>query len=372
MTLRGEGRFFSFTSSIDRFGHCIIEVEPLPAGSGIIFENAVDPALVPMEFVPAVEEGVRLGAAETNLPFGDMLVRLVGGSHRHDSWDIGYKIAGERAILSTRLLVVHSLGWRTHLMFYSDIAHPKQADYLTIRTPENPTHHWGNFLLFDKPPQPGDLTRWEAAFACEIGPPETTAHKAFGWDTTNDENDDSQAFIDAGYSLNNEVVLAAQAKDLVRPVRFSETVEVRALKKTDAEWEAALQNRIACKGDAFSDNEGYREFKKKQKARYRYMASVGRGNWYGAFLNGRLVGDCGLFWTGDKTLARFQGVGVHPDFRRQGICGAMLWRIAHQAFAQTPNALLVIVADANSPPQAIYQSLGFQVVEKQMSLEKAI
>ena len=375
MTFRGEGLVKSspFSASA-HYGHCIIDIEPLPLWLGVVFENVVDRKTIPPLFATHIEAGIRNDVQENGCPFVGMGVRLVGGSwHFVDSRERDYEQAGVMALRSTYPFAARSLGWQTHLIFPAfegQIDRPDNTEYLAVRTPENPTYHWGNFLLFDKPPKPGDLPRWEAAFAKEIGPPETIPHIAFGWDTTNGEISDVQAFTDAGYSFNDEVVLAAQATDLLRPARFNESVEIRTL-NAEREWEAAIDNQIACRGGDSNDKAGYRVFKEKQFARYRRMAYEKRGNWYGAFLNGRLVGDCGLFWAGDKTLARFQGVGVHPDFRRQGICGAMLWRITHQVFTRTPDALLVIVADANSRAQAIYQSLGFQIVEKQMSLEKS-
>ena len=45
----------------------------------------------------------------------------------------------------------------------------RREDHLVVRSPRNPLHHWGNFLLFDEPPEAGDGERWEALFRAEFG-----------------------------------------------------------------------------------------------------------------------------------------------------------------------------------------------------------
>jgi hypothetical protein len=47
------------------------------------------------------------------------------------------------------------------------------AGHLVVRSPGNPMHWWGNFLIFDEPPQAGDGPRWEAAFAAAFPRPAT-------------------------------------------------------------------------------------------------------------------------------------------------------------------------------------------------------
>ena len=48
---------------------------------------------------------------------------------------------------------IQSLGYRTDLFFPRfDGEVTDRGDYIVIRTPSNPTYHWGNFLLFNQPP----------------------------------------------------------------------------------------------------------------------------------------------------------------------------------------------------------------------------
>ena len=45
----------------------------------------------------------------------------------------------------------------------------RRNGYLLIRSPANPTHYWGNLLLFEDAPAPGDGDRWEKLFDAAFG-----------------------------------------------------------------------------------------------------------------------------------------------------------------------------------------------------------
>lgn len=112
--------------------------------------------------------------------------------------------------------------------------------------------------------------------------------------------------------------------------------------------------------------EGYRAFKERQMARYRGMVRAGLGHWFGAFLEGRLVADLGVFRDGE--LGRFQSVGTHPNFRRRGICGTLVYRAASYAYEAMGIRTLVMVADEHYHAARIYESVGFRPTEKQRGL----
>jgi len=97
---RAEGRFVRQSGGRGQFGHVWLTLEPLTAGSGVIFANKIVGGAVPKEFIPAVEKGVR-EAASTGVmgyPMVDLLVQLVNGSfHEVDSSERAFQIAGSMA-----------------------------------------------------------------------------------------------------------------------------------------------------------------------------------------------------------------------------------------------------------------------------------
>jgi elongation factor G len=97
----GEGKFIRQTGGRGQYGHVKIEIEPLPPGSGFEFVDDIFGGVVPKEFIPAVEEGVR-EAMERGVLAGyemvDVRVRLFDGSyHEVDSSELAFKIAGSLA-----------------------------------------------------------------------------------------------------------------------------------------------------------------------------------------------------------------------------------------------------------------------------------
>lgn len=98
---RVEGRFVKQTGGRGQYGHVIISLEPAEPGSGIIFEDAIVGGVIPREFIPAVEKGIR-EAAESGViagyPVTDVKVRLYDGSyHEVDSSEMAFKVAASMA-----------------------------------------------------------------------------------------------------------------------------------------------------------------------------------------------------------------------------------------------------------------------------------
>jgi elongation factor G len=95
---KAEGRFIRQTGGSGQYGHCWIEMEPLPAGSGFVFENKTVGGSIPKEYIPACEKGIREGLIAGVLagyPVVDIKVSLTEGSyHEVDSNENAFKQAG--------------------------------------------------------------------------------------------------------------------------------------------------------------------------------------------------------------------------------------------------------------------------------------
>lgn len=261
-------------------------------------------------------------------------------------------------------MYLRSLGYRTDLIFArfsGQIA--DRGDCLAVRTPGNPGFYWGNFLLFRDPPGADAVPAWTLRFHEEIASRQPADHLAFGWDSPEGERGVVEPFLEAGFILNEHVVLTAEA--VSPPPHPSGEVAIRPL-ATDADWMQALENQVACHAAKFPGAE-YRRFKARQMEEYRRMAEAGLGAWLGAFLEGRLVADLGVFADGE--VARFQAVETHPDFRRRGICGTLVYAGAQHALSALGARRLVMVADEHYHAARIYESLGFRATERQLGLE---
>ncbi len=105
-TIRGssksEGKFIRQTGGRGQYGHVFLEVEPLGKGKGFEFVNKIVGGVIPKEYIPAVEKGVK-EALDTGVlagyPVVDVKVTLYDGSyHEVDSSEIAFKIAGSMAV----------------------------------------------------------------------------------------------------------------------------------------------------------------------------------------------------------------------------------------------------------------------------------
>lgn len=98
---KAEGRYIRQTGGRGQYGHVWLEVEPLERGQGYEFVDRIVGGVVPREFIPAVDAGVKEAMENGVLagyPTVDVRTSLVDGSyHEVDSSEIAFKIAGAQA-----------------------------------------------------------------------------------------------------------------------------------------------------------------------------------------------------------------------------------------------------------------------------------
>jgi len=98
---RAECRYVKQSGGRGQYGHVVLELQPGEPGSGITFENKIIGGVIPREYIPGVEKGVR-EAAEAGVvagyPVTDIKISLYDGSyHEVDSNEMAFKIAGSIA-----------------------------------------------------------------------------------------------------------------------------------------------------------------------------------------------------------------------------------------------------------------------------------
>lgn len=97
-----EYRLVRQTGGHGQFAHVILEMEPLPPGTGYQFEDRLRGTSIPRKFVPAIEAGIRDGMQRGVLaqnPMVDIKVTLVDGNyHEVDSSDMAFRTAASIAV----------------------------------------------------------------------------------------------------------------------------------------------------------------------------------------------------------------------------------------------------------------------------------
>ncbi|MGH8354980.1 MAG: elongation factor G, partial [Pseudomonas sp.] len=100
----GHHRHKKQSGGAGQFGEVFLRVEPLPRGAGFEFVDAVKGGVIPGQFIPSVEKGVRAmlaGGPLAGYPVQDVKVTVYDGkSHAVDSKDVAFQAAGRKAMLA--------------------------------------------------------------------------------------------------------------------------------------------------------------------------------------------------------------------------------------------------------------------------------
>jgi ribosomal protein S18 acetylase RimI-like enzyme len=253
---------------------------------------------------------------------------------------------------------IRSLAFRTDLALLAQSGSlvDERDDCLVVRTPDNPTFYWGNFLLLREPPEAAQP--WLARFETELP---DARHRAFGLDVPDADPAGLAAFAAAGLSVEGSAVLTTAGPVEARPVE----AEVRQLAGDD-DW----AQRVELAQAVYDEGKPPSEFVLRRSAAERRRCEAGHGAWWGAFEGGRLRSACGIFAAGPG-LARYQDVETHPDGRRRGLAGAVVAAAGRHARDRLESSTLVIVADPEHDAYRLYESLGFTRSETQVGAELA-
>lgn len=259
---------------------------------------------------------------------------------------------------------VTSLGYQTDLALLKmgGSEFDDRDQYLVVRTPDNPTHWWGNFLLLAGPPPVGQGERWLETFAAEFP---DARHVALGFDGVDGAVDDLADFTAAGLNAEGQTVMTAKA--VHEPRNPYHEADYRTL-ATDDDWAQHVDLRVVCRDDDMSE-EGHREYATRRAAAMRRLVEAGHGAWFGAFEDGKLLSSMGLFTT-ETGLARFQSVETQPDARGRGLAGTLVHYVGTYGFTRLGVHTLVMVADPDYSAIRLYRSVGFEGAETQLQVER--
>ncbi len=101
-TAEAEGKYIRQSGGRGQYGHVWLRVEAGERGSGFEFINEIKGGVIPQEFIPAVEKGLKEAmekGVKAGFPLVDMKVALYDGSyHEVDSSEAAFKIAGSIAL----------------------------------------------------------------------------------------------------------------------------------------------------------------------------------------------------------------------------------------------------------------------------------
>ena len=100
--IQQRGRHKKQSGGHGQFGDVVLDIKPLPRGSGFKFEDKITGGVVPRNYIPSVEEGVidALKHGPLGFPVVDVAVALIDGSyHTVDSSDMAFQTAARIGIV---------------------------------------------------------------------------------------------------------------------------------------------------------------------------------------------------------------------------------------------------------------------------------
>jgi len=245
-----------------------------------------------------------------------------------------------------------NLGLATDLLLHAQIGSVWQDDrYAVLRTARAPEYFSGNMLVLAGPPDKDDRPRLEDDFARLVGGPPSMVHRCFAWPETTGTPADFDSYASHGYEAIILSVLVAE-RDAVRSVEINPAVEVR-LFESERDWDDWGRMSLAVMPDP--DSETSRRCVAFQRSAYRGLIERQWGNWWGAFIEGELVGSLGLFFFG--RIGRFQSIVTREDQRNKRVCRTLLTEVVKRAAGARDR--LVIVADETYHAIRLYEALGF-------------
>lgn len=257
---------------------------------------------------------------------------------------------------------IASLAFRTDLAMleHSGSTVEDRGTHLVVRTPDNPTYWWGNYLLLATAPRDEDeARRWLETFESEFP---GARHRTFGVDGQDGSADDLAPF--AAIGLDTEWSSVMTATRVHEPPRPNTTATYRPL-QSDEDWAQQVELDLAGEDPGSHSL----EFVTARAGAERRLVDAGYGAWWGAFEDDRLLASMGLF-TASPGLARFQNVKTHPDARGRGLAGTLVHRVSRYGFDELGARTLVMVADPEYVAIRIYRSVGFADTERQLMAER--
>ena len=232
--------------------------------------------------------------------------------------------------------------------------HVEVIDDITVsRVPDNPGYRWGNCIHLPRPPAAEELDNCiQLARDLFVDQPESR-HVQVRWDGGPIEPSlVAQANTMGLHHDDGQMMHATELMEVRIP-----GIDIRPL-DLKREWSDIVALNIACDPEEIDGQPDYIAFKEGIRRAWRAWVASGAATWWGAFIKDQLVGQAGMVVCPDGR-GRYQSVETHPDFRRRGICPALVSHMGQHALSTLGCNTLVLGANPRGLAIHIYSRLGF-------------
>lgn len=241
-------------------------------------------------------------------------------------------------------------GWATDLAIleHSGSTIEDRGDHLLVRTPDNPNFHWGHCLFVTDQDAVGEAGRWVSIFQAAFPQANWVAIGLIRMP------DDQVSWVAQGMDVELDDVLTTRTVPRQAPLPVGYTV--RRLRGQD--WAQSVARSVA-ENERTNENDprSFEGFAQGRARARRALSERDIGASFGAFADGELIADLGVFRCG--TTARYQSVGTDEEHRRRGLASYLLGVAARRA-ADQGCGRWAIVTEATNPAGRVDRGLGFE------------
>ncbi len=224
----------------------------------------------------------------------------------------------------------------------------EHSNRIVMRTPDEPDYWHGNLVIMRELGDPVD----DVAYFARDFP--DASHLTVVWDVPGLDPAPLSAAL-PGLEVETFDVLSLQ--DPIRHAAVPAGIGLRVV----TDWDGLLALQLEAAKDEGYDLAVHQGYLERRNAALRAQIAADCGQWFGAFDGDLIVGTLGIFH--DDSVARYQSVITRASHRRRGICAALLTYACHWAQHRAPDAIPVIVAEAESNAGRLYRRMGFALTE---------
>ncbi|MGE0325719.1 MAG: GNAT family N-acetyltransferase [Polyangiaceae bacterium] len=226
--------------------------------------------------------------------------------------------------------------------------------YMVSRTPERIDFNYGHALLLEASPAEQGVDYWLGRWLLEQQ--STECDRAFLlWEETGRSTEEPAWFsaLDETSQLYINHCLGFDGRSPLPRALPPESIEIRPF-SGDGDWRQAVEltANINDDGGFFATERAYWLYEG-----YRELVQGGEGEWLGAFADAKLVGSLGLIR--GENEARFQDVLTHADYRKRGICSALLRTAIARYRDECGPCPVYILAKSGADSERLYTRFGF-------------
>jgi GNAT superfamily N-acetyltransferase len=241
-------------------------------------------------------------------------------------------------------------GWATDLavLELTGSTITDRGSHLVIRTPDNPTFHWGNCLFVADEAAVGDAERWLHEFAVNFPDAYWVAIGLIQMP------DGVSTWTAHGLEVELDDVLTTRSPPRQTPLPPG----YRVRRFGGRDWEQSVASAVS-ENDRTreQDPSAYQDFATRRTGARRALSERDVAAFFGAFTEETLVAELGIVRCG--TTARYQHVTTDVQHRRRGLSSHLLG-VAGSWAAEHGCDRWVIVTESTNPAGRVYRRAGFR------------